>query len=105
MLPLRWIPLRIHFMHLPEMICCNYKECLFFINIHVKKHHNFFKIGDVNVTNCAIGAVAGPGAQIGTASVVSKLYSTFTHPTKMKVCLMILLRIAVHLDKKRDRKV
>ena len=30
-------------------------------------------IGDVNVTNGAIGAVAGPGAHIGTASVVSKL--------------------------------
>ena len=30
--------------------------------------------GDVNVTDSAIGAVAGPGAQIGMASVVSQLH-------------------------------
>ena len=30
--------------------------------------------GDVHITDSAIGAVAGPGAHIGTASVVSQLY-------------------------------
>ena len=29
---------------------------------------------DVNITESAIGAVAGPGAHIGTASVVSQLH-------------------------------
>ena len=30
--------------------------------------------GDVHIADSAIGAVAGPGAQIGTASVVTQLH-------------------------------
>ena len=29
--------------------------------------------GDVNITDSAIGAVAGPGAHVGTVSVISQL--------------------------------
>ena len=46
---------------------------VFFHLVHTVKEN-----GDVNVTNGAIGAVAGPGAHIGMASVVSKLQ--YIHP-------------------------
>ena len=56
---------------------------LVFFHLHVV--HTVKANGDVNVTNCAIGAVAGPGAHIGTASVVSKLQ--YIHPPNKDKCV------------------
>ena len=45
------------------------------LSIEIVFHFFTVKVatGDVNITDSAIGAVAGPGAQVGTASVISQL--------------------------------
>ena len=46
------------------------------MNVGVFLHlvHTLKAEGDVSIADSAIGAVAGPGAHIGTASVVSQLH-------------------------------
>ena len=57
--------------------------------------------GDVSITDSTIGAVAGPGAHIETANVVSQL-----HPSSKDegTCMSNdTSKCTVHLDRERER--
>ena len=50
--------------------------------------HAVITTGDVNITDSAIAAVAGPGAQVGTASVISELHSPLIETWQSLVLLV-----------------